>query len=55
MRGIIYEALCWIMWGHFPRRVPFIVENKWRTRISCWCGAWDIVVDGLPEHPWRNR
>jgi hypothetical protein len=54
MIGLIRELLCWFKWCHFPTRRPFIVGNQWRTRIRCWCGRMDIVVDGLAEHP-RNR
>ena len=55
MKGLILEFLCWLNGCHFPRREPFIVENKWRTRIRCKCGAINVVVDGLPEHPWMSR
>jgi hypothetical protein len=49
------EFLCWLNLGHFPRREPFIVKNKWRTRIRCKCGAINVFVDGLPVHPRMNR
>ena len=55
MRSLFWEFLRWLNGCHFPRREPFIVENKWRTRIRCMCGATNIVVEGLPEHPWMNR
>ena len=52
MTGIFWEFLCWLDGGHFPRRKPFIVNDKWRTLIQCRCGMLRVVVDGLPEHPY---
>ena len=56
MKRIIAELLCWLNYGHFPRREPKIVgwPPRWVTRLKCDCGALDETVEGLPEHPWSK-
>ena len=51
MRRLLWELVCFFDGAHFPTRTPFIVGRAWKTRVRCWCGRMDFIVDGMIENP----